>query len=174
MKRKLIAFVILATSSCGYAATKDVTMNLIDSDGKERNIGKITIQKTPYGLLFTPDLHSLPAGIHGFHVHENASCAPALKDGKTVAALSAGGHFDPKKTGKHLGPWSPDGHLGDLPALYVTHDGKATYPVLAPRLSELKELDGRSLMLHAGGDNHDDHPEPLGGGGARIACGIIP
>ena len=36
----------------------------------------------------------------------------------------------------------------------------------------LKELDGRSLMLHAGGDN--DHPEPLGGGGARIACGIIP
>ncbi|HCO7123937.1 TPA: superoxide dismutase, partial [Escherichia coli] len=23
-------------------------------------------------------------------------------------------------------------------------------------------------------DNHDDHPEPLGGGGARIACGIIP
>ncbi|EFD0496462.1 superoxide dismutase, partial [Escherichia coli] len=96
MKRKLIAFVILATSSCGYAATKDVTMNLVDSDGKERNIGKITIQKTPYGLLFTPDLHSLPAGIHGFHVHENASCAPALKDGKTVAALSAGGHFDPE------------------------------------------------------------------------------
>ena len=38
MKRKLIAFVILATSSCGYAATKDVTMNLVDSDGKERNI----------------------------------------------------------------------------------------------------------------------------------------
>ncbi|HFJ9590343.1 TPA: superoxide dismutase, partial [Escherichia coli] len=23
-------------------------------------------------------------------------------------------------------------------------------------------------------DNHHDHPEPLGGGGARIACGIIP
>ncbi len=28
-------------------------------------------------------------------------------------------------------------------------------------------------MLHAGGDNHHDHPEPLGGGGARMACGII-
>ncbi|EPH6901773.1 superoxide dismutase family protein, partial [Escherichia coli] len=23
------------------------------------------------------------------------------------------------------------------------------------------------------GDNHHDHPEPLGGGGARMACGII-
>ncbi|MGT7598746.1 hypothetical protein ACRW4U_25125 [Escherichia coli] len=43
MKRKLIAFVILATSSCGYAATKDVTMNLVDSDGKERNIVNATM-----------------------------------------------------------------------------------------------------------------------------------
>ncbi|HDI6039899.1 TPA: superoxide dismutase family protein, partial [Escherichia coli] len=37
-----------------------------------------------------------------------------------------------------------------------------------------KEINGRSLMIHIGGDNHHDHPEPLGGGGARIACGIIP
>jgi len=29
------------------------------------------------------------------------------------------------------------------------------------------------LMVHAGGDNHADHPAPLGGGGARIVCGII-
>ncbi|EEX1395796.1 superoxide dismutase, partial [Escherichia coli] len=65
------------------------------------------------------------------------------------------------------------GHPGDLPALFVTHDGKANYPVLAPRLNSLKEIKGRSLMLHAGGDNHHDHPEPLGGGGARMACGII-
>jgi len=34
-------------------------------------------------------------------------------------------------------------------------------------------LHGHALMVHAGGDNHDDHPAPLGGGGARIACGVI-
>jgi superoxide dismutase, Cu-Zn family len=28
-------------------------------------------------------------------------------------------------------------------------------------------------MVHAGGDNFSDQPEPLGGGGGRIACGII-
>jgi Cu-Zn family superoxide dismutase len=28
-------------------------------------------------------------------------------------------------------------------------------------------------MVHAGGDNYDDTPAPLGGGGARIACGIV-
>jgi Cu-Zn family superoxide dismutase len=54
----------------------------------------------------------------------------------------------------------------------VTQDGIATYPVLAPRL-KLTDLKGRSLMIHAGGDNHADHPQKLGGGGARIACGVI-
>jgi superoxide dismutase, Cu-Zn family len=28
--------------------------------------------------------------------------------------------------------------------------------------------------VHAGGDNHSDHPQPLGGGGARVACWLIP
>lgn len=28
-------------------------------------------------------------------------------------------------------------------------------------------------MIHAGSDNHADHPQPLGGGGARVACGVI-
>jgi len=31
----------------------------------------------------------------------------------------------------------------------------------------------RALMIHAGGDNHADHPAPSGGGGARVACGVI-
>ncbi len=29
-------------------------------------------------------------------------------------------------------------------------------------------------MIHAGGDNCADLPEKVGGGGARIACGVIP
>jgi len=77
-----------------------------------------------------------------------------------------------KKTGKHLGPYA-DGHLGDLPALFVTEDGKATYPVVAPRIKSLSEIKGKALMVHVGGDNHADHPQPLGGGGARFACGVI-
>lgn len=132
----------------------------------------MVISETPYGLLFTPSLKALPAGVHGFHVHEKGSCEPGMKDGKAVAALAAGGHFDPQKTGKHLGPYA-DGHLGDLPAIYVTADGMANYPVLAPRLKKISEIEGKALMVHAGGDNHSDHPQPLGGGGERFACGVI-
>ena len=36
-----------------------------------------------------------------------------------------------------------------------------------------KDFAGRSLMIHAGGDNHADHPAPLGGGGARLVCGVV-
>ena len=92
------------------------------------------------------------------------------RDGKPVASLGAGGHYDPAKTGKHLGPYG-EGHLGDLPPLYVDAQGKSTLPVLAPRL-KIADIKGRSLMVHAGGDNFSDQPEPLGGGGARIGCGI--
>jgi Cu-Zn family superoxide dismutase len=88
-----------------------------------------------------------------------------------VPALAAGGHFDPAKSGKHEGPYA-DGHLGDIPALWVGADGKATTPLLVPRL-KVADLKGHSLMLHAGGDNYSDQPAPLGGGGARMACGVV-
>jgi Cu-Zn family superoxide dismutase len=54
----------------------------------------------------------------------------------------------------------------------VDEDGDATEPVLAPRLT-VALIKGRSLMVHAQGDNFSDTPKPLGGGGARIACGVI-
>ena len=134
--------------------------------------GKVTLEDTAYGLLITPDLTGLPAGVHGFHVHANPSCAPAANNGVATAALGAGGHWDPEKSSAHLGPYGK-GHKGDLPALYVNADGKANYPVLAPRL-KVADLSGHALMVHAGGDNHSDHPAMLGGGGARMACGVVP
>lgn len=154
-----------------YAADMKIEMKAVDANGDGAAVGTITASQNRYGVVFTPQLSALAPGVHGFHVHENANCAPKEKDGKPVAALGAGGHFDPKKTGRHEGPWG-NGHLGDLPALYVDAHGKAEYPVLAPRL-KLADLKGRALMLHAGGDNHADRPEPLGGGAARIACGVI-
>ena len=172
MKRTLLLGLLASLSLGAHAASVEVPINLVSADGAPQPIGQVTISESAYGLIFTPQLSKLPAGIHGFHVHENGSCDAGVKDGKKVAALAAGGHFDPAKTGKHLGPYG-DGHLGDLPALYVTTDGNATYPVLAPRIKKISEIKGKGLMVHAGGDNHADMPMPLGGGGDRMACGVI-
>jgi Cu-Zn family superoxide dismutase len=148
-----------------------VQMNMIDENGIGKSIGTVSIDSTQYGLVFSPTLTDLPGGLHGFHVHELPNCAPKEKDGKMVVGLSAGGHYDPAGSKRHGMPWG-DGHKGDLPSLFVDGTGNAKNPVLAPRL-QLEDVRGRSLMIHVGGDNHADHPMPLGGGGARMACGVI-
>ncbi len=81
-----------------------------------------------------------------------------------------GGHYDPKNSGRHEGPYGK-GHLGDLPKLIADEKGDVTMSVTAPRL-KLKDLKGRTLIIHAGGDNYSDNP-PMGGGGSRIACGVV-
>lgn len=63
--------------------------------------------------------------------------------------------------------------MGDLPLLVVNAEGYATTTVTAPRLKSLDEVKGKALMVHVGGDNMSDQPKPLGGGGARYACGVI-
>ena len=171
--RTFIALMLVALAAPALANDDvTVTVNAVDQDGVGEAAGEVIITESEYGLVFTPDLKGLPPGLHGFHVHQNASCEPQAKDGTTTPAGAAGGHYDPKSTGKHGAPWG-DGHLGDLPALFVDEDGNATQPVHAPRIDDTEDLDGRALMIHAGGDNHADHPEPLGGGGARIYCGTI-
>lgn len=172
-KAVLTAAMTLALASGAALAEEAITIDVhaVSTDGVGASLGQVVATQSPYGVVFTPALSGLVPGLHGFHVHEKPDCGAAEKDGKKVAGLAAGGHFDPAKTGHHGMPWG-DGHLGDLPPLYVDASGKADQPVLAPRL-KLSDLAGHSLMVHAGGDNHSDHPAPLGGGGARMACGVI-
>ncbi|HCU0189997.1 TPA: superoxide dismutase [Cu-Zn] SodC2 [Citrobacter koseri] len=172
MKRLSLAMLTLLACAGAQAASEEVTMNLVTSQGVGQSIGSVTIAETDKGLEFTPELKALPPGEHGFHIHANGSCQPAIKEGKASAAEAAGGHFDPHNTGKHEGPEGA-GHMGDLPVLVVNNDGIATMPVTAPRLKSLDEIKDKALMIHVGGDNMSDQPKPLGGGGERYACGVI-
>jgi superoxide dismutase, Cu-Zn family len=158
--------------STAEAATVTVTVNKIDENGVGAAAGSLTLEDTGAGLRITPSLTGLPPGPHGFHVHANASCAAAEQDGRKVAGLAAGGHFDPAKSGKHLGPASSEGHKGDMPVLTVAADGSAKAAVIVPHLTVADAL-GHAIVIHAGGDNYADTPAPLGGGGARIACGVV-
>lgn len=172
MKLWIIAALAGCTALAAQAETLSVKVNTVTAQGIGESVGNVKVESNEYGLVFRPELTGLQPGVHGFHIHAKGSCQPADIDGKTTAAGAAGGHWDPKNTGKHGEPWG-DGHLGDLPALYVDSEGKASQPVLAPRLKSLGDIKGLALMVHQGGDNHSDHPQPLGGGGARVACGVI-
>jgi Cu-Zn family superoxide dismutase len=169
MKPLIAIAALCAVHAVSHGAEIVVTVNAATGTGA--SAGTVKIVETPYGLAFYPALTGLPPGLHGFHVHEKPSCAPGEQNGAMAPAIGAGGHLDPAGTKKHGEPWG-DGHLGDLPPLYVAADGSASAPVLAPRL-KLGDVADRALMIHAGGDNHSDHPAPLGGGGGRIVCGVI-
>jgi superoxide dismutase, Cu-Zn family len=168
----LAAALVLGVVPIAYRATTTVTVNKIDESGVGAAIGTLKLEDTNVGLRITPDLSGLPPGDHGFHIHANADCGPGEQSGTKVAGLAAGGHFDPMKTGKHLGPESTEGHKGDLPVLAVDANGRATQAVTAPHLT-VAEVQGHAIMVHAGGDNYSDTPAPLGGGGARIACAVV-
>jgi Cu-Zn family superoxide dismutase len=149
-----------------------VTLNAVTSSGIGEPVARAELVQAPEGLQIVIVGTRLPVGPHGFHVHELGNCGPKEKDGKMEAAGAAGGHYDPEKTGKHAGP-DRGGHKGDLPLLNITADGDQQRSAFVVRGLTLAEIRGRSLMIHAGGDTYSDEP-PMGGGGARIACGVIP
>jgi len=159
IKKIIYASAILLSSHIIHANT--ISVEIYDVNNK--SLGNIKFQESKYGLIIQPHLKFLPPGPHGFHIHEHPDCADH--------AMKAGGHFDPEKTNNHLGPYN-NGHLGDLPVLFVDSLGEVNTPLLAPRL-KINDLKNHAVMIHDKGDNYSDLPEPLGGGGARIACGII-
>lgn len=172
MKIFLIALFLMAIATSASAQEATTTVYILESNGTIGNsIGTITFKDSKKGLEITTNLTNLPAGEHGFHIHENPSCEAGQKDGKTVPGLKAGGHYDPKNTNKHAGP-TGDGHLGDLPILVVSKAGNVQTTLYAPRLT-VKDIINRSVMIHVGGDNYSDNPAVLGGGGSRMACGVI-
>ena len=175
-------FMLLLTAGCSTNKTTTtkihknkspqqiVDLRAVSAQGIQQKIGTVTLQDSAEGLSISSRLTDLPSGFHGFHIHEYGSCAPAEKNGEMHAALAAGSHFNPNSSMMHGTP--NDGHLGDLPVLNVDSDGHANTTVIAPRL-KLADIQGLAIVVHAGGDNYSDHPKPLGGGGERIACGVI-
>ena len=168
----------------GYVApnnSEEVTAKIyaisdkVEESGKTE-VGTITFKngtdKDGLSIQTKLKLPNVKAGTYGFHIHNNDSCAPGLKDGKMTAGMAAGDHYDPKHTTKHLGPYSTSGHLGDLPLLVVDDKGQANNTLSAPNL-KLSDIINHSVMIHAGSDNYSDEPAPLGGGGARKFCGVI-
>ncbi len=135
-----------------------------DSQGKD--VGEITFEQTPQGVLVRGNLSNLPPGQHAFHVHETGKCdAPDFK--------TAGAHFNPAK--KAHGILSPKGrHHGDLPNLYVGQDGRVQFDTFAQHGLTVKSMfdkDGSSVMIHTKEDDY--HTDPTGDAGGRIACGVV-
>lgn len=132
------------------------------------NLGVVAAYQGPSGVLFSVEGEDWPEGWHGVHLHAVGACeGPGF-----TSAGAHENHADPDKLAHGLlnADGGPD--LGDLQNVHADADGKVRAEVYAPT-TELTLLggDGTSFLVHA---NRDDHvSQPIGGAGARIACGVF-
>jgi len=137
-------------------------------------------------------LPAAPESIHGFHIHANMAadggpgggCVADPTQPATTHFVSAGGHFNP--TGAIHGQ-----HAGDMPALFVGTDGKASLVFTTDRFKPA-DIVGRAVIVHALPDNYANIPvgtaanqytanspdavtltNNTGNAGVRIGCGVI-
>ncbi len=118
----------------------------------------------------------LSEGLHGIHIHTVGNCASA-----PGPHSAAGGHFDPHATVTHgqnnINAATNGYHAGDLPNLVVDADGRGVLngetngATLTIGLDSLLDANGSAIVIHAAQD--DLMTNPIGGSGARIACGVI-
>ena len=129
--------------------------------------GDITLEETVAGLRMQGTFENIPAGMHGFHIHEGESCADAGK--------AAGGHFNPRGVDHGHLPSSgfESAHAGDLGNLLATATAPADWALEIPGLTLTPgefSVANRTFILHA---DPDDLSQPTGNAGPRIACGVI-
>lgn len=151
-------------------ASPQAQVELKGADGKV--VGKATLTEGPRGVLIRLSVQGLPPGWHGLHFHEKGDCSSA--DFK-----SAGGHVHDMAAAVH-GLLNPGGNeAGDLPNLFVAGDGSGQAEFFSPFVSlkgaagrpALLDADGSALVIHAAADDYTS--QPIGGAGARLACGVI-
>ena len=131
-----------------------------------KKIGTVRIEHMESATLFFLDVHGLPPGVHGIHIHSVGTCTPP-------DFASAGPHFNPSNA-KH-GMKNPQGpHAGDLPNITVPKNGKLQTTIMVANAlawtgeGGIMDGDGSSLVIHAGPDDY--MTDPSGNSGARIAC----
>jgi Cu-Zn family superoxide dismutase len=146
-----------------------VTMRFTSANGLGETIGTLPVKNAEImvaghketALLIRPNLQSLRPGAYAFHIHENASCGPAVKNGEWVPGLAAGSHLWLSGTGDFSGQTFTS-HLGNLPNLVVDANGTAIRPIVAARMT-LADVANRSFMIHSSQD--DNSP--------RLGCGPL-
>lgn len=134
--------------------------------------GTVTAYRGPLGLLFRVEGRGWTPGWHGVHLHAVGKC-------EGPGFTSAGAHVNHTDHARPHGLLNTNGgpDLGDLQNVFAHADGTANAEVyisgadLVGPGEDLMDGDGLSFLVHA---NPDDHvSQPIGGAGARVACGVF-
>lgn len=141
----------------------------LNAKSNSKASGDITFEEKLGQVVMEAKFEGLNPGTHAIHLHETANCSS--DDGK-----SAGGHWNP--TDERHGKWGDaEGyHKGDIGNFEVADDGTATVRFETNEWcidcdDENKNIIGRSLIIHQGGD--DFVSQPSGDAGKRVGCAEV-
>ena len=171
MRTLLIAAAFSALALPGMAASLPVNVAITGAAGQVHGSAQLT--EGPRGLLLRLEVKGLSPGWHGLHFHETGDCSsPDFK--------SAGAHLHGGGTSVHGLLNSTANEAGDLPNLFVAADGTGRAEFFSawtslgadPARQSLADANGGAIVIHASPDDHLS--QPIGGAGARLACGVIP
>lgn len=166
----------------GAEATAEVTAGVVMSGGQAdildasgNTVGQMILVDAGNGKSVVQiQVTGIPAGWHGFHLHQVGQCDPAGEE----PFASAGDHWT-------LGGETHPNHSGDMPALLAGQDGTARLAFETDRftIADLFDADSTAVLIHSGPDNLANIPErygtpdeetlSAGDSGTRIACGVI-
>ena len=141
---------------------RQVAARLVDATGADKGTATIAVAGGVMRLLL--DVHDMPPGTHGLHLHAVGRCdAPGFE--------TAGPHWNP--TARMHGINNPQGkHAGDFKNVIVGRDGKGSTSADVPGdFAALIDEDGAAIVIHAGADDYKT--DPSGNSGGRIACGAF-
>ncbi|PWH85775.1 superoxide dismutase family protein [Brumimicrobium oceani] len=150
-------------------AKKIVSKTTLTAKSGSNATGEIIFEEKLGQVVMEAKFEGLNPGTHAIHLHETANCSS--DDGK-----SAGGHWNP--TNERHGKWGDaEGfHKGDIGNFEVKDDGTATVNFETADWcigcdDETKNIIGRSVIIHEGGD--DFISQPSGDAGKRVGCAEI-
>jgi Cu-Zn family superoxide dismutase len=168
IRAQVVGLVCLMGLLINTSAAAQTAVGELQARSGSNVTGIVTLTETTEGLLIEANVQGLsPNSSHGFHIHDGFDC-------DTPDASSAGPHFNPTDM-PHGAANSPHSHAGDLPNLQTTSDGTAVLSTLSQEVSlqanAKNNVLGRTLVVHAGPDDHTS--QPAGNSGDRIACAVI-
>src|SRR5262249_8199177 len=155
MKRThLVLLVSILAGAAGWAiahaattpvAAKVAHASLQSSSGVG---GTVSFSEEAGEVKMDVHLSGVPAGEHGFHIHETGACSsPDYK--------SAGGHFNPPGA-PHGAPADAQHHAGDLGNITIGADGHGMLTISSKMLSVApgpNSVVGKAVIVHEKADD---------------------
>lgn len=165
-KLALLSLFVLVAAACASMSTgPSASATLAPTSGQTASGTVRLTQLSDGGVEVKVDLTGVPAGMHGFHIHEKGDCGDN--------GNAAGGHFNPATT-EHGAPDAMPHHAGDWGNVTANAAGEVHTRFTTRSVTVeagANSAVGHAIILHANPD--DLKTQPTGNAGARIACGVV-